>query len=161
MTPVDKLLNAPVMVTFDLGNGRKIDFGFRELTTLQLSEYRAKLLHVARNEWLTRIKDIAGTISNDKERRKYFVEAAQHEPDWEPELVRLSITVNGIKWGLQAGSVPELTDEVFDMLNSTDGNQPAVERGMSAIMGIKPVPEGEEQKGAKPTDPQLPVPAES
>ncbi len=143
MSSIDKLLNAPVMVTFDLGNEEKKEFEFREFTTLQNSKYRAKLLNIARTEWLTRVRYISGTIGHELERRKYLVEAAHHEPDWEPDIARLSTTLDGFKWAMQLVAVPELTDKDFERLNELPSNADSIIRAMTTILGI---PIGELQK---------------
>ena len=135
MNQVDKVLNTPVLVTFKLGGDKTATYEFHELTLLEHSELRAKLMHRARNEWLDRIKAIAGTVDSDRERRKFLAEAAQHEPDWTPELVRLSFTPEGIQWGLQLGAKPRLTDEVIKQLNQVAENSDAVGQALAALSG--------------------------
>ena len=147
METIDKLLNAPIIVVFKIGD-KNVEFSFRELSQRKTVEYRSKLMSRARSEWLERIKSIGQTIDNDKERRKYLVEAAQQEPDWYPELSRLSTTTDGIKWALQLGATTDLSNDVFEQLNRHMENITAVTQAMNVVLGIHPTETPNVEAGA-------------
>ncbi len=155
MDPVSKVLNTPVTIIFTV-NGAPVEYSFHELTIGEAAVYRSRLQAKAVSDWQKRLKLVAATIESERERTKYRMEAASAEPNWEPELARLSSTEEGIKWALQVGAVPSLSDVAFAAINDNGDNADALVQAINTTFGIKPEKKAEASAEANPPVSQPP-----
>jgi len=138
-TGTDNLLNTPIPLTFKVGEG-SLEIAFHEMTLLERSTYRRTLEAKARNAWLLRLKEIAKmAYERPEEQRKFLAEAAQKEPNLEEDIVKLTLTEDGILLAMQTAGTPVLSKKDFDTLNTSMENAPNINKALNTVFGISDV----------------------
>ena len=132
----DKAINVDVPINFYI-DGVQTEYLFHEMTIKESSNFRAKLKSAAREDWRDRVRDMAGIITDAKERNKFLVEIASQEPDWEVDMARIAHTSKGIMWAIQTGCKQKLDQDLFDKLDEDARNTDNILYAIRVVMGIK------------------------
>lgn len=132
----DQVVNVDVPINFYVDGVQK-EYLFHEMSIKESSNFRAKLKSAAREDWRDRIRDIASTITEAKERTKFLTEVALQEPDWEVDMTRIAHMSKGIMWAIQSGCKQKMDQDLFDKLDEDARNTDGILYAIRVVMGIK------------------------
>jgi len=132
----DQVVNADTPINFYVDGVQK-EYLFHEMSIKESSNFRAKLKSAAREDWRDRVRDIASTITDAKERTKFLTEVASQEPDWEIDMTRIAHMSKGIMWVIQSGCKQKMDQDLFDKLDEDARNTDGILYAIRIVMGIK------------------------